>query len=155
MQCPVCHYNETKVIDSRVSAEGLAIRRRRECLKCGFRFSTYEEVEILDLSVLKKDGHKEAYDRKKIESGLRKAFEKRPISEDDFRKLINRIERDIQLTKKNEIKSDDIGEIVTKELKKSDPVAYVRFTSVYQDFKNVDQFLKVINEVFKKHSKKK
>src|SRR3989338_9061796 len=103
MKCPVCYYEDTKVTDSRVASDGIAIRRRRECLKCGFRFSTYEEVEILDLSVIKQSGAIEAYSREKLITGLKKAFEKRPITEDDFKKLITRIERDIQAKSKNEI----------------------------------------------------
>ena len=91
MRCPVCYYEDSKVIDSRVASDGLSIRRRRECLKCGFRFSTYEEVEILDLVVVKRDGRKESYSREKVVKGLKRALEKRPVTEDNFKKLINLI----------------------------------------------------------------
>jgi transcriptional repressor NrdR len=150
MKCPVCNYQETKVIDSREGSDGMTIRRRRECLKCGFRFSTYEQVELLEVNVLKRDGHKESYLREKLASGLRKAFEKRPISEEKFKILINRIERNIQAKKKAEVSSIEIGEIVMKELKRVDPVAYIRFASVYRAFEDLDTFQKEINSVFKK-----
>jgi transcriptional repressor NrdR len=155
MKCPVCNYKETKVIDSRVALDGITVRRRRECLKCGFRFSTYEEVELLDLTVLKRDGQKQAYSREKLEQGLHKALERRPISEEQFRMLVNKIERDIQALKKNEIFSREIGEIVMKELKKKDPVAYIRFASVYRAFQDLESFQKEINAVFKSSKKSK
>ncbi|MFH1187447.1 MAG: ATP cone domain-containing protein, partial [bacterium] len=97
MRCPACYNIDTKVVDSRAASDGIAIRRRRECLKCGFRFSTHEEVEILDLMVVKRDGHRESYAREKLENGLKRSFEKRSITDDDFKKLINNIERDIQV----------------------------------------------------------
>jgi transcriptional repressor NrdR len=150
MKCPVCNYQETKVIDSREGSDGMTIRRRRDCLKCGFRFSTYEQVELLEVNVLKRDGHKESYLREKLASGLRKAFEKRPISEEKFKILINRIEKNIQAKKKAEVSSIEIGEIVMKELKRVDPVAYIRFASVYRAFEDLDTFQKEINSVFKK-----
>ncbi len=138
MKCPICYHSETKVVDSRVATDGLSIRRRRECLKCGFRFSTYEETEILDLQVVKRDGRKEAYNRDKMVSGLRKATEKRPIDSDQFKQLVNLIERDIQATRQAEIVSQDLGRIVMKQLKKMDKVAYIRFASVYSDFELQD-----------------
>jgi len=138
MKCPMCDYSETKVIDSRVVSDGLSIRRRRECLKCGFRFSTYEEMEILDLIVVKRDGHKELYSRDKLISGLRKATEKRPVNDDQFKRLVNLIERDIQAKRQSEIESRDIGRIVMRQLKKVDKVAYIRFASVYSDFELQD-----------------
>ncbi|MFZ6036389.1 MAG: transcriptional regulator NrdR [Patescibacteria group bacterium] len=140
MRCPACHFEDTRVNDSRLVNEGLAIRRRRECAKCGFRFSTYEEVEILNLTVIKRDGRHEPYAKDKLENGLKKAFEKRPITQDEFKKLVNRIERDIQLMGKEEIKSSDIGEIIMRNLKKKDQVAYIRFASVYRSFKDVKSF---------------
>jgi len=148
MKCPVCNYKETKVIDSRVALDGITVRRRRECLKCGFRFSTYEDVELLDLTVVKRDSSKQAYAREKLEQGLRKALERRPISEEQFRMLVNKIERDMQVLRKNEISSQEIGEIVMKELKKKDPVAYIRFASVYRAFQDLQSFQKEINAVF-------
>jgi len=155
MKCPVCNYKETKVVDSRVASDEITIRRRRECLKCGFRFSTYEQAELLDLMVIKRDGHKESYLRDKVEQGLRKAFEKRPISEEAFKILVNKIERNIQALKKGEITSQEIGEIIMKELKKKDPVAYIRFASVYRAFGDLQTFQKEINAVFGKSKKKK
>jgi len=155
MKCPVCNYKETKVVDSRVASDQITIRRRRECLKCGFRFSTYEQVELLELMVIKSNGHKESYSREKLEKGLRKAFEKRPIKDEAFRILVNKIERNIQARRKNEITSQEIGEIVIKELKKKDPVAYIRFASVYRAFSDLEAFKKEINSLFKPVKKKK
>jgi len=113
-----------------VATDGSSIRRRRECLKCGFRFSTYEEIEILDLTVIKRDGSKEVYDKDKLVRGLKKALEKRPITEEKFKQLVNSVERDIQALRKNEITSNQIGQIVMKYLRKVDQVAYIRFASV-------------------------
>ena len=153
MKCSVCHHPNTKVTDSRLVNEGMAVRRRRKCLECSFRFSTYEEVEILNLTVIKRDGRHEPYSKEKLEAGLRKAFEKRPITQDEFKKLVSRIERDIQLgEKRNEIKSSRIGEILMKHLKKIDAVAYIRFASVYRSFKDVQTFQR---ELKKKLRKKK
>ena len=106
MKCPVCYHIDTKVVDSRVASDGLCIRRRRECLKCGFRFSTYEEIEILDLMIVKRDGRKESYSREKIVSGLKKALEKRPTTDEKFKKLLHAIERDLQVLKKNEVTTE-------------------------------------------------
>jgi len=147
MQCPVCNYHDSKVVDSRVASDGLSIRRRRECLKCGFRFSTYEEVEILDLSVIKRDGRKESYSRDKIIKGLRRALEKRPITDDNFKKLINLIERDLQVLRQNEVTSEQIGQIVMKHLRRLDQVAYIRFASVYQSFKDAQTFRRELNKL--------
>ncbi len=147
MKCPICYHEETKVIDSRMAADGLSIRRRRECEKCSFRFSTFEEMEILDLTVLKRDGEKEAYSRDKMVSGLRRALEKRPISDDDFKKLIHNIERDIQQLRQSEVDSSDIGKAVIKHLKDIDIVAYIRFASVYESFKDADDFMAFLNRL--------
>ena len=149
MKCPVCHYEDTKVVDSRVVNEGLSIRRRRECLKCEFRFSTYEEMEILDLAVVKRDGSKEAYNREKIVKGLRRALEKRMYDESEFKKLINLVELDIQTLKKNEITTEQIGEIVLDRLQDFDQVAYIRFASVYKSFEDAETFKKAINDLIK------
>lgn len=141
MRCPNCQYEDTKVLDSRPVDEGSAIRHRRECEKCEFRFSTYEEIEILDLSVVKKDGSKQAFSKEKLERALRLPLDKRPCTEDTMRKLLSSIEIDIQRKAKDgEIKSSEIGEIVMKKLKKSDKVAYVRFAAVYRQFEDVDEF---------------
>jgi len=150
MKCPVCHYPDTKVIDSRVASDGLSIRRRRECLKCEFRFSTNEEIEILDLMIVKRNGSRESYAREKMTKGLKRALEKRPITDDNFKKLVNAIERDLQVLRKSEITSNQIGQIVMKHLKKADPVAYIRFASVYEDFKDAHTFQKELNKLLKK-----
>ena len=142
MKCPNCANSDSKVLDSRPINEGLAIRRRRECIKCGFRFSTHEEMEILDLTVIKRDGRKEPYMGEKIESGIRKAFEKRPLSRDDFHALISGIEQDIQKLGKEEITSKEIGNIVMRKIKSRDQVAYIRFASVYRQFADVDEFVR-------------
>lgn len=140
MRCPVCNSDDTKVVDSRVATDGLSIRRRRECVKCDFRFSTVEAMEIMDLAVLKSDGRREPYVREKLESGLRKALEKRPHSPEKFRALIGAIECDIQQARKPELPSSEIGEIVMRHLRKFDSVAYIRFASVYRSFEDVQTF---------------
>ena len=148
MYCPNCQNEDTKVLDSRPVEDGTAIRRRRECEKCGFRFSTYEEMEILDLTVLKKDGGKQLYSREKLERGIHKAFEKREHNDETLRKLISGIERDIQKKAQGgEIKSLDIGEIVMKKIKKIDKVAYIRFASVYRKFEDVEEFKEELNKL--------
>jgi transcriptional repressor NrdR len=142
------------VIDSRVAPDGLSIRRRRECLKCSFRFSTYEEMEILDLVVVKRDGRKEAYSREKMVRGLKKSLEKRPITDDRFKKLVNSIERDLQKMRQNEITTHQVGQIVMKNLKKADQVAYIRFASVYESFKDVQTFHRELNKLLKNKKEK-
>ncbi len=154
MRCPKCHNQETKVIDSREIDEGSAIRRRRECLKCGFRFSTYEEIELLNLIVIKKDGRKEPYQRNKLEKGIRIACEKRNIDQERFKRIITRIEERIQNeAKNNEIASRRIGEFVIQELKRVDKVAYIRFASVYREFRDVKTFQEEIKKVIPKKRK--
>lgn len=142
MRCLNCNHEETKVVDSRVAGDGVAIRRRRECTSCSFRFSTYEEVEILDLTVIKRNGVKELYSRDKLERGLRKSFEKISVTEETLKKLISQIEQEI--SKKAgaacQIGSGEIGEIVMKKIKKVDKVAYVRFASVYKQFEDIEEF---------------
>lgn len=152
MKCPSCHYAETSVTDSRVVDEGLAIRRRRECDRCGYRFSTVEEVEILNLSVLKRDGHREPYSREKLETGIRKALEKRPITAAVLKRLIGQIERDIQQRGRTEITSQQIGAIVMKRLQRIDQIAYIRFASVYRQFQDVESFKRELNRLLKKRS---
>ncbi len=140
-------------MDSRAIDEGMAIRRRRECDKCLFRFSTYEEVEILNLTVKKRNGREEVYDREKLVAGLKKSVEKRPVTLDRFKRLVNAIERDIQLGAKNDrISSEKIGEFVMRHLKRLDKVAYIRFASVCQSFKNIEMFHEEVEKlVSKKH----
>lgn len=148
MRCPNCQNEETKVLDSRPVEDGSAIRRRRECEKCSFRFSTYEEIEILDLTVIKKDGTKEIYSREKLERGIKRAFEKREHTDETLRKLISGIEQEIQKkAKDSEIKSLDIGEIVMKKIKRVDKVAYIRFASVYRQFEDLDEFKEELNKL--------
>ncbi len=142
MKCPKCGFEDTKVLDSRPTNEGLAIRRRRECNKCEFRFSTHEQMEILDLTILKRDGRTQPYMREKIESGIRKAFEKRPLSHEDFQNIMSGIEQDIQRLGKEAIGSKEIGNVVMKHIKRKDQVAYIRFASVYRQFADVDEFVK-------------
>lgn len=147
MVCPFCGHGDTKVVDSRDTNDGRAIRRRRECEKCQARFSTYEEMEIMRLTVLKRDGTKQEYDRKKIEVGIRKALEKRPVSEDKIGKTIGDIEYEIQSRESNEISSKDIGKIILKKLKELDDVAYLRFASVYKSFKSAESFKKEMEKL--------
>lgn len=142
MRCPNCANDDTKVLDSRPTNDGMAIRRRRECSKCEFRFSTHEEMEILDLTVIKRDGRTQPYMREKIESGIRKAFEKRPLSSEDFHEIISRIEQDIQKGGKQQVTSKEIGDIVMKQIKRKDQVAYIRFASVYRQFADVEEFVR-------------
>ena len=144
MRCPVCQSAETKVVDSRVMPEGDAIRRRRECEKCNYRFSTLEEIELLDLVVVKNDGRRESYSRSKIERGIVHSLVKRPYTEDKFRTLLHAIERDLQKKRQREITSRDVGAIVMKHLKKFDTVAFIRFASIYRAFNDVKTFEKEI-----------
>ncbi|PIT93867.1 transcriptional regulator NrdR [Candidatus Falkowbacteria bacterium CG10_big_fil_rev_8_21_14_0_10_43_11] len=154
MRCPACNVSDTKVLDSRVASDGFSIRRRRECLKCGFRFSTYEEVEILDLTIVKRDGRKESYSRDKLVSGLKKALEKRSITDEDFKKLVSRVERDLQLLRKSEITSQQVGQAVMKELRKTDQVAYIRYASVYESFKDAQTFHRELNKLLRENRAK-
>lgn len=160
MYCPVCLYKDTKVLDSRLTSDKACIRRRRECLKCGFRFSTTEQIEILDLSVVKRDGTMQPYNRDKIVNGLRKALEKRSYTAESFDNLIAKIEREIQKTRKDELTTRQIGEIIMRKLETFDQVAYIRYASVYRDFKDVRTFQSEVNKFINrrktsKRSKKK
>lgn len=147
MQCPYCSHDETKVTDKR-DAETIT-RRRRECLKCGKRFTTKEGVEWSDLKVIKKDGRREPFEREKVKSGVMKACEKRPISEEQIETMINKIEEKIR-KKGKEVKTDSIGELVSNELKRLDKVAYIRFASVYRDFRDISDFKKEIKDLLAK-----
>lgn len=155
MKCPVCYHEDTKVVDSRAAQDGFSIRRRRECLKCGFRFSTYEELEILELAIVKRDGRRESYSRDKLTRGLRTALEKRPITDEVFKKLVHGIERDLQILGKNEVTSGQIGQIVMRNLKKIDKIAYIRFASVYQSFKDLAEFKRELNKLVSNNKKEK
>lgn len=154
MKCPFCGHEETKVIDSRSTSDGTIIRRRRECIKCNFRFSTHEELELLKLTVIKKSGRKEPYDRNKIICGIKQACEKRPVSEKDILRMVNCIEQDIINLDKDEITSKTIGNLVISYLKKIDEVAYLRFTSVYKNFKNANGFAEELKNLEKSCEKK-
>ncbi|MFH0972217.1 MAG: transcriptional regulator NrdR [Candidatus Micrarchaeota archaeon] len=150
MRCPYCTHMETKVLDSR-DAEDLAVtRRRRECEKCEKRFTTYERVEFLDLVVRKKDGKTEPFDRKKIETGMLKACEKRPISREKIEELVDEMERDIRKKEGTEIPTQEIGELVIEKLKKLDKVAYIRFASVYREFTDLNEFESEMKKLLKK-----
>lgn len=141
MKCRYCGNLDSKVIDSRPSEDGSSIRRRRECLACGKRFTTYEKIEEIPIMVVKRDGRREAFDSEKIRSGIRKALEKRPISAAVQDKLVEDITRDVNNTLAAEVPSAEIGEIVMTNLKNVDEVAYVRFASVYREFKDTQTFL--------------
>lgn len=141
MKCPSCSYNETKVVDSRLSSEGTSIRRRRECLKCESRFTTYEYIEQVPLMIVKRDGRRQPFDRTKIISGLVKACEKRPVSIDKIEYITDEIEAQLQRDYDREVDAKDIGEIIMSKLASIDEVAYVRFASVYRQFRDVNQFM--------------
>jgi transcriptional repressor NrdR len=149
MKCPFCGYNEDRVIDSRPTEENSAIRRRRECLKCLKRFTTYEKVESVPLMVIKKDKTRQAFDRGKILNGLLRACEKRPVSVDTLEKLVDEIEAQALNTLKREITSEEIGEMVMARLKEIDEVAYVRFASVYRQFKDINTFMDELKKLLK------
>jgi len=150
MKCPFCNYSETAVIDSRLAKEGESIRRRRECEKCRKRFTTYEQVEETFPAIIKKDGRREPYDRKKVFAGLHKACEKRPVPTEKIEEVVDKIEREIQEMGKKEIPSTEIGERVMRQLHKLDQVAYVRFASVYREFKDLNEFMQELNGLLKK-----
>lgn len=155
MKCPFCNYKEDKVVDSRSTAEESAVRRRRECLKCGKRFTTYEYVEEVSLLVIKKDGRREPFDRKKILAGIIRACEKRPVSVEKMEEVVTQVERLIQKKSDREVLSNRIGELVMEKLKSIDDVAYVRFASVYRQFKDVGQFMVELKDILGKDKKKK
>jgi len=147
MKCPVCHYSETKVVDSRVTKDGTAIRRRRECLKCGYRFTTYERVEMQLPMVIKRDGRREPFSREKVIEGIRKACQKRPISMDQIEGFVDELERELVATGEREVPSTMIGERVMEKLHEWDDVAYVRFASVYRQFQDVNEFIEQIQRL--------
>jgi len=145
MKCPYCSDLHLRVTNKRSSHEG--IRRRRECLKCKKRFTTYEKIEQLNIYVIKKDGRREAFNPEKIKNGLIRAFEKRPVSIEQIEKVIQEIEEQIRKKGQKEIKSSSIGEMIMKKIKRIDNVAYIRFASVYRDFKHPDDFKREIKEL--------
>jgi len=162
MYCPVCKSKETKVVDSRVANDGMTIRRRRECTKCNYRFSTLEEVELLDVTVVKSNGRRESYSREKLQGGILQSLVKRPYTQEKFQRLINAIERDVQKksakqasTKNKEITTKDVGEVVMKHLRKFDKVAYIRFASIYRAFEDVKKFQSEVRALTKRRRKHK
>ena len=147
MKCPYCAYLESKVVDSRPADEGASIRRRRECLACHKRFTTYETMESLPLMVIKKDGSRQSFDRGKVMGGLIRACEKRPVSYQTLEGLVAEIELSLQNQIDREVSSSQIGELVLERLKQLDEVAYVRFASVYREFKDVDSFMAELKQL--------
>ena len=149
MKCPYCAFEESKVIDSRPTDEGEKIRRRRECLNCGKRFTTYEQIESLPIMVIKKDKTRETFNRDKLLTGMLRACEKRPVSINQLECMIDEIETTIQNTLDREVTSEKIGELVMDKLKAVDEVAYVRFASVYRQFKDINTFMSELNKLLK------
>ena len=150
MRCPYCKKTDDKVIDSRSSVDGVTIRRRRECLDCGRRFTTYEKVEEVPLLVIKKDQRREVYDRSKVLSGIQKACEKRPVSRESQDAIVDRLDKMLDEKYEKEVPSSAIGEFIMEELANLDQVAYVRFASVYRQFKDINHFLKELKGLLSK-----
>ena len=147
MKCPYCGYKESRVVDSRHAEESASIRRRRECLTCGKRFTTYETVERMPLVVVKKDGSRQSFDRAKILNGMLRACEKRPVALADLEAAVDEIEQTIQNSLDREIRTSDIGELVMDRIKPLDEVAYVRFASVYRQFKDIHTFMEELGKI--------
>jgi transcriptional repressor NrdR len=154
MKCPYCSDIDNKVIDSRMTKEGNAVRRRRECLACKHRFTTYERVETLPLVLIKKDGRRETFDRMKVLSGMRKACQKRNISINTLEQFVDELERELQETGEKEIPSSEVGERVMAKLHELDDVAYVRFASVYREFKDINDFMSELKDLLDTPKKK-
>lgn len=154
MRCPYCESLDTRVIDSRPTEEGHAIRRRRECDGCGKRFTTYEKVEEVFFMVVKKDGSREAFDRNKVVNGIVKACEKRPVTMSEIENIVSEIERGLNNMMEKEIESTVIGEVIMEHLKKLDEVAYVRFASVYRQFKDINTFMSEIEKLLRNDKEK-
>jgi len=150
MKCPFCSHENTRVIDSRPAEENNSIRRRRVCDECGKRFTTYEKIETIPLIIIKKDNNRETYDRSKIEAGVLRACHKRPISANQINQLIDEVETEIFNMEEKEIPSDVIGELVMNKLKDLEAVAYVRFASVYREFKDINTFMDELKKVISK-----
>ena len=154
MKCPFCAHVDDKVIDSREGRQGDTIRRRRECLKCGRRFTTYERIDEIPYMVIKKDGRRERFERQKILQGLLKACEKRPVATPKLEAIVDEIEGVVQEATERELTTSEIGEMIMLRLKKLDKVAYVRFASVYMDFKDVQEFMSELKNLLKDRAKK-
>ena len=153
MKCPYCSFEESKVVDSRSADDGERIRRRRECLKCGKRFTTYEKIETIPLIIIKKDNNREQYSRQKIENGIIRACYKRPVPTEKIQQAVNNIETKVFSLEEKEIPSSVVGELVMNELKDLDEVAYVRFASVYREFKDVNTFMDELKKILDKEEK--
>jgi transcriptional repressor NrdR len=153
MKCPFCAHPDDKVVDSRTIKEGELIRRRRECLSCSKRFTTYERIEEIPLMVAKKDGRREPFDRSKIVIGILKACEKRPVGIEQIEDMVDRIEKSINSSMEKEVSSENIGSMVMEELRHLDEVAYVRFASVYRQFKDIDEFMDVLKTLYLKEER--
>ena len=149
MKCPFCSFEDSKVVDSRPTDEGTSIRRRRECLHCGKRFTTYETVERMPLMLIKRDGTRQAYDRQKLLNGLVKACEKRAVSLMQLEQIVDYVEQKLFSSLESEVSSKVIGELVMEQLRKVDEVAYVRFASVYRQFKDINTFMEELNTLLK------
>ncbi|MEG0293307.1 transcriptional regulator NrdR [Enterococcus sp.] len=154
MQCPKCHHNSSKVVDSRQADDGRAIRRRRECESCGFRFTTFERIEETPLLVIKKNGTREEFNRDKVLRGLVRSAEKRPVTMDQMENIVDKVERKIRESGDNEIQTNLIGEYVMGYLVDLDEIAYIRFASVYRQFKDMSVFLKELQEIVEKPKEK-
>ncbi|ADH98876.1 transcriptional regulator NrdR [Salisediminibacterium selenitireducens] len=155
MKCPKCQHNGTRVLDSRPSDEGRAIRRRRECEECGYRYTTFERVEHTPLIVVKKDGNREEFSREKLLRGLVRACEKRPVALEILERITEQVEQDLRNAGKSEVSSEEIGELVMSELVDVDDVAYVRFASVYRQFKDINVFVNELKEMVEREQSKK
>ena len=153
MRCPFCHHDDSKVVDSRSAGDGEIIRRRRECLSCARRFTTYERIERAPIRVMKKDGNRIPFDRNKIRNGLLKACYKRPVSAEAIENILTKVENEIYKFFDREVPSHFIGEMVMKELRVLDEVSYVRFASVYRDFKDVGEFYRELKPMLEKDGK--
>ena len=152
MRCPYCEYFESKVVDSRPTDEGQAIRRRRECIKCNKRFTTYEKIEEIPIIVVKKDGNRQAFDRNKVLNGIIKSCEKRPVSMSEIEKIVDDIEKILSNSLEKEVTSVEIGEHIMNKLKDVDEVSYVRFASVYRQFKDVNSFMEELKKILDEDS---
>ncbi|HZJ77021.1 MAG TPA: transcriptional regulator NrdR [Oscillospiraceae bacterium] len=153
MKCPFCSHNESKVVDSRPTDEGQAIRRRRECMTCTKRFTTYEKIDEIPLIVVKKNGNRESYNKSKILNGVIKACEKRPVSLQDIEELVDGIEKQLYNTMEREITTEFIGNLVIEKIKELDEIAYVRFASVYREFKDINTFMDEVKKILGEKSK--
>ncbi len=157
MKCPYCGFEENRVIDSRTSKDGLSVRRRRECIECGRRFTTYEYIEKVPVFIIKRDGRREPYSREKIIEGIRIACKKRPISSSQIEEMVNKVERFIFSKDSGEIESNEIGNYIMEVLRKVDEISYIRFASVYRQFKDMAEFMDELNKLInngRKHDKR-